>query len=264
MVLSDLGAEVLRVDRPDAGDRGVIAPDLLARNRRSVAIDLKQHQGSATVLRLVKRADAFIEGFRPGVVERLGLGPDVCLERNPRLVYGRVTGWGQDGPLARVAGADINYIALTGPLHAIGRPAEVPVPPLNLVGDFGGGGMLAAFGIVCGLFEATRSGRGQGVDAAMVDGAALLMTGIFSLQASGMWSGGRGGNLLDGGAPFYDVYLTADGERASTLSPSPSAGTRRSGPIRRSASPGSSRRRPERSGASCWPASTPASRLFSR
>jgi alpha-methylacyl-CoA racemase len=203
---------VLRVDRSDAADRDVVAADLLARNRRSVAIDLKQDRGAQTVLRLVERADALIEGFRPGVVERLGLGPDVCLERNPRLVYGRVTGWGQNGPLARLAGHDINYIALTGALHAIGRPAQAPVPPLNLVGDFGGGGMLAAFGIVCGLFEAMRSGEGQVVDAAMVDGAALLMTAIFSLQAAGLWSGGRGGNLLDGGAPFYDVYLTADDE----------------------------------------------------
>jgi alpha-methylacyl-CoA racemase len=215
MVLADLGAEVLRIDRSDAADRGVVVPDLLARNRRSVAIDLKQSRGAETVLRLVERADALIEGFRPGVAERLGLGPDVCLERNPRLVYGRVTGWGQDGPLAPFAGHDINYIALTGALDAIGRPAQAPVPPLNLVGDFGGGGMLAAVGIVCGLFEATRSGQGQVVDAAMVDGAARLMTAIFSLQAAGLWNGGRGGNLLDGGAPFYDVYVTADGEHVA-------------------------------------------------
>src|SRR5690348_2151352 len=163
MLLSDMGADILHVDRVESVARGFDpggAP-IMDRGRRSVGVDLKHPDGVETVLRLVERADALIEGFRPGVVERLGLGPDVCLERNPRLVYGRVTGWGQDGPFARVAGHDINYIALTGALHAIGRPAQAPVPPLNLVGDFGGGGMLAAFGVVCGLFEATRSGQGQ-------------------------------------------------------------------------------------------------------
>ena len=167
MMLSDMGAEVIRVDRTSTSNRR--PNDILARNRRSIAIDLKQPQGIDTVLRLVDSADALFEGFRPGVTERLGLGPDICLARNKKLVYGRMTGWGQDGPMAQAAGHDINYIGLSGALHAIGRQGERPVPPLNLVGDFGGGGMLLAFGIVCALLETQKSGKGQVVDAAMVD-----------------------------------------------------------------------------------------------
>ena len=217
MVLGDMGADVLRVDRAGVvgPDGPTLQPNLLARNRRSVIVDLKHRQGVETVLRLVEQADALIEGFRPGVTERLGVGPDECLARNRRLVYGRVTGWGQEGPYAQMAGHDINYVALSGALHCIGRRGERPVPPLNLVGDFGGGGMLLAFGVVCGLFEAARSGRGQVVDAAMVDGAALLMTAIYSLRSIGWWDDERGSNTLDGGAPFYDVYETADGRYVS-------------------------------------------------
>jgi alpha-methylacyl-CoA racemase len=173
MMLSDMGAEVIRVDRKSS--RPGRSNDVLARNRRSIAVDLKSPEGVETVLRLVESADALFEGFRPGVTERLGLGPDECLARNPKLVYGRMTGWGQDGPLAHAAGHDINYIALTGALHAIGRKGERPVPPLNLVGDFGGGGMLLAFGMVCAMLEAQKSGKGQVVDAAMTDGASTLM-----------------------------------------------------------------------------------------
>jgi alpha-methylacyl-CoA racemase len=209
MMLSDMGAEVIRVDRVGAGGRG---QDVLTRNRRSVAVDLKQPSGVETVLRLVETADALFEGFRPGVTERLGLGPDDCLARNPKLVYGRMTGWGQDGPMAQAAGHDINYIGLSGALHAIGRPGEKPVPPLNLVGDFGGGGMLLAFGLVCGMLEAQKSGKGQVVDAAMVDGAAALMAMFFTMGAAGVFKDERGTNLLDGGAHFYDTYETADGK----------------------------------------------------
>ncbi len=210
MMLSDMGAEVIRVDRLRPG---ASAPkDVLARNRRSIAVDLKQPEGVETVLRLVETADALFEGFRPGVTERLGLGPEDCLARNERLVYGRMTGWGQDGPLASAAGHDINYIALTGALHAIGRPGERPVPPLNLVGDFGGGGMLLAFGLVCALLEAQKSGKGQVVDAAMVDGAATLMAMFFSMAAGGAFRAERGTNMLDGGAHFYDAYETSDGK----------------------------------------------------
>ncbi len=210
MMLSDMGAEVIRVDRPSQG--GVAPKDVLARNRRSIALDLKQPAGVETVLRLVESADALFEGFRPGVTERLGLGPDTCLARNQRLVYGRMTGWGQDGPLAQAAGHDINYIGLAGALHAIGRPGERPVPPLNLVGDFGGGGMLLAYGLVCGMLEAQRSGQGQVVDAAMVDGTAALMAMFFSFAAGGGFTDQRGTNLLDGGAHFYDTYETSDGK----------------------------------------------------
>lgn len=210
MMLSDMGAEVIRVDRPAPGRP---APkDVLQRNRRSIAIDLKQPEGVETVLRLCEGADALFEGFRPGVTERLGLGPDDCMGRNPKLVYGRMTGWGQDGPMAQAAGHDINYIGLSGALHAIGRPGERPVPPLNLVGDFGGGGMLLAYGMVCGLLEAQRSGKGQVVDAAMVDGAATLMSMFFSFAAQGGFTDRRGTNLLDGGAHFYDTYETSDGK----------------------------------------------------
>ena len=213
-LLADLGADVLRVDRAGgvrATDESKRPKDLLLRGRRSVGVDLKHAEGVGTVLRLVERADALIEGFRPGVVERLGLGPDVCLARNERLVYGRITGWGQEGPLASSPGHDLNYLALSGALAAIGRPGELPVPPLNLVGDFGGGGMLLALGIVSAVLEARRSGRGQVVDAAMTDGAALLMTMVYGARNAGLWSTERGTNLLDGGAPFYDVYATSDG-----------------------------------------------------
>ncbi len=213
MMLADMGADVARVDRPrrDGGGAGGAGADPLGRGRRSVAVDLKHPEGVETVLRLVERADALIEGFRPGVTERLGVGPDACLARNPRLVYGRMTGWGQDGPYAAAAGHDINYIALSGTLSLIGRAGDAPVPPVNLLGDFGGGGMLLAFGIVCGLLEARASGCGQVVDAAMVDGAALLATFVHALRASGTWRPERGTNLLDTGAWFYEVYETSDG-----------------------------------------------------
>jgi alpha-methylacyl-CoA racemase len=180
-----------------------------------VAIDLRKKDGAETLLRLIEKADVLVEGFRPGVTERLGIGPMECLARNPRLVYGRMTGWGQEGPLARAAGHDINYISLVGALHAIGRTGEAPVPPLNLVGDYGGGGIYLAFGIVCALWEVARSGQGQVVDAAMVDGAASLMTMFYGLKARGMWTARRGENLLDSGAHFYDVYETADGKYIS-------------------------------------------------
>jgi alpha-methylacyl-CoA racemase len=209
MLLADMGAEVLRVERPAAGRQDW--PALFGRGRRSVAVDLKHPEGAGMVLDLAASADALVEGFRPGVAERLGIGPGACLARNPRLVYGRVTGWGQEGPLAQAAGHDIDYIALAGALHPIGPAGGAPVPPLNLVGDFGGGGMLLALGVVAALLEAGRSGRGQVVDAAMVDGAALLTTELHELRAAGLWSDRRGANLLDGGAPFYDVYETADG-----------------------------------------------------
>jgi alpha-methylacyl-CoA racemase len=215
MVLSDLGAEVLRIDRasqvrPEPGP--VPAFDVLSRGRWSVGVDLKHPDGVALVLELVEGADALIEGFRPGVAERLGLGPDVCRARNPRLVYGRMTGFGQEGPLAQAAGHDIDYVALAGALHPIGRPGQPPVPPLNLVGDFGGGGMLLALGVVAALFEAERSGEGQVVDAAMIDGAALLNAAIYGAAQAGFWTERRGENLLDGGAHFYDAYETADGK----------------------------------------------------
>ena len=209
MMLSDMGAEVIRVERL-SGASGR-SRDILARNRRSIAVDLKQPQGVEVVLRLCEASAGLFEGFRPGVTERLGLGPETCMARNPKLVYGRMTGWGQDGPLAQAAGHDINYIGLSGALHAIGRPGEKPVPPLNLVGDFGGGGMLLAFGMVCGLLEAERSGQGQVIDAAMVDGAAALMAMFFTFRATGGFTDKRGTNLLDGGAHFYDTYETSDG-----------------------------------------------------
>jgi alpha-methylacyl-CoA racemase len=218
MMLADMGADVILVDRPlDAGlglkrDRCV---DVMLRGRRSLTLDLKSEGGTEAALRLIEKADALIEGFRPGVMERLGLGPDAAHARNPRLVYGRMTGWGQVGPLASRAGHDINYIALAGVLNAIGRAGEAPVPPLNLVGDFGGGGMLLAFGIACGLIEARTSGRGQVVDAAMVDGAALLATMFAGFLASGQWSETRGANWLDSGAPWYDTYSTSDGKHVA-------------------------------------------------
>jgi alpha-methylacyl-CoA racemase len=212
MLLSDLGAEVIRIDRV-APAGGLPAPlgALSGRGRRSIAIDLKQSRGVAIVLDLVADADVLLEGFRPGVAERLGLGPKVCRARNPGLVYGRITGWGQDGPLAGRAGHDINYVGLTGALHAIGRPDGGPVPPLNLVADYGGGAMFLAVGVLAALVERSRSGHGQVVDAAMVDGAALLASPIYQLFAAGVWADRRGVNMLDGGAPFYDTYETADG-----------------------------------------------------
>jgi len=216
MLLADMGAEVIRVDRREAADLGLPgrAPkfDVLHRGRRSIAVDVKSEAGREVVKRLVAKADAVIEGFRPGVMERLGLGPDTLLALNPRLVFGRMTGFGQDGPLAPAAGHDINYIALAGVLHAIGRQGEAPVPPLNLVGDFGGGGMFLAFGVVCALLEAQRSGRGQVVDAAMVDGSASLMALMLGMYAQGAWKDERGVNVLDTGAPWYDTYQTKDGK----------------------------------------------------
>ncbi|CAN5134585.1 CaiB/BaiF CoA-transferase family protein [soil metagenome] len=211
MVLGDLGAEVLRIDRVTSGGDLDSPPGIpLARGRRSVRVDLKHPDGLSTVLRLADAADVLIEGFRPGVAERLGFGPAVCEARNPRLVYGRMTGWGQDGPLAQRAGHDINYIAVAGVLEPIGRAGDRPLPPGNLVGDFGGGGMLLALGVVAALFEREHSGRGQVVDAAMTDGAALLSTFLHGMRLAGQWNGERGTNLLDGGAPFYDTYRTAD------------------------------------------------------
>jgi alpha-methylacyl-CoA racemase len=218
MLLADMGADVLRVDRAQESDLGLpVEPkfDIMARGRRSIALDLKRPGSVAMVLDWVAKADALIEGFRPGVTERLGLGPDACFARNPHLVYGRITGWGQDGPLAQAAGHDINYIALTGALHAIGRKGEAPVPPLNLVGDFGGGGMVLAFGIACALFEARASGKGQVIDSAMTEGAASLMAMFYGRMAAGHWRDERGVNVLDTGAPWYDVYETADGKHVA-------------------------------------------------
>jgi len=215
-LLADMGAEVIRLDRQEAADLGLPGRepkfDVLHRGRRSLALDVKAETGREVVRKLATKADALIEGFRPGVMERLGLGPDRLLAANPRLVYGRMTGFGQDGPMAQSAGHDINYIALAGVLHAIGRKAEAPVPPLNLVGDFGGGGMFLAFGVLCGLLEAQKSGKGQVVDAAMVDGAAYLLAGIYGLYSQGAWKDERGVNFVDTGAPWYDVYQTKDGK----------------------------------------------------
>ncbi|HJV88441.1 MAG TPA: CaiB/BaiF CoA-transferase family protein [Noviherbaspirillum sp.] len=218
MMLADMGAEVIRIDR--LGASSPVAPedcrfDVTARGRRSLAIDLKKPAGAETLLRLITQADALVEGFRPGVMERLGLGPEVCHARNPRLVYGRMTGWGQDGPLAHAAGHDINYIALSGALHAIGRSDEPPVVPLNYIGDFGGGGMLLAFGVLCALLDAARSGKGQVVDAATTDGAALLSAMMYGFKADGSLNNLRGENLLDGGAHFYNTYACADGKYIS-------------------------------------------------
>lgn len=221
MVLSDLGADVVRVDRAEAvraagaGGSPEAPPDVLARGRRSVGIDLKSAGGAEALLRLVEGADVLTEGFRPGVMERLGVGPDECLARNPRLVYGRMTGWGQDGPMAPMPGHDINYISLSGALWPIGRGGEAPVPPLNLVGDFGGGGMLLVVGVCAALLERARSGEGQVVDAAMVDGSSLLNGFLYGMRAAGTWGDERGQNLLDTGAPFYETYETADGKWVS-------------------------------------------------
>ena len=218
MLLADLGADVLVVDRPADSDLGLKRErwyDVMMRGKRSVTLDLKSPTAKDTVFALLEKADALIEGFRPGVMERLGLGPEAALARNPKLVYGRMTGWGQDGPLAARAGHDINYIALAGVLHAFGRRGEAPVPPLNLVGDFGGGGMLLALGIACALLEAGRSGKGQVVDAAMVEGASLLAAMFSGFLAAKSWSEERGVNILDTGAPWYDVYETKDGKYVS-------------------------------------------------
>jgi len=213
MMFADMGAEVVRIDRPrPPGDAGAERADILARGRRSVSIDLGKPGAADAVLEMIDKADVLIEGFRPGVMERLGLGPDVCLARNPRLVYGRMTGWGQYGPLSHAAGHDINYIALTGVLHAIGRSGDAPVVPLNYVGDFGGGAMFLAFGVLSALYETRHSGKGQVVDAAMTDGTALLSAMMYGMKAGGHWSNQRGENLLDGGAHFYDTYACADGK----------------------------------------------------
>jgi alpha-methylacyl-CoA racemase len=215
MVLADLGADVVRVERAGAvpAERPAgSSRDLLQRGKRSVGVELKHPDGVELVLGLVERADALVEGFRPGVTERLGLGPEHCLNRNGRLVYGRMTGWGQDGPLAERAGHDIDYISIGGALDPIGRAGERPVPPLNLIGDFGGGGMLLALGVMTSLWSVQRTGKGDVVDVAMVDGSALLMTMTWALRALGVWSEERGTNLLDTGAPFYDTYECADGK----------------------------------------------------
>ena len=215
MLLADLGARVLRIERREPVELGVKRPrryDLLLRNRGSIALDLKDARSIALVLNLVSKADALIEGFRPGVMERLGLGPDNCLEHNPRLVYGRVTGWGQSGPLAQTAGHDLGYIAITGVLHAIGRRGAPPTVPLNLIGDYGGGGLYLALGILAGILEARTSGQGQVVDAAIVDCTASLATTFYGMQAAGMLQAERGSNLIDSGSHFYDVYECADGE----------------------------------------------------
>ncbi|MDQ3579970.1 MAG: CoA transferase [Actinomycetota bacterium] len=212
-VLADLGADVIRVDRAKSGLDVLSFPnDPLTRGRRWIGVDVKSPEGLDLVLRLADSADVLVEGFRPGVAERMGLGPDVLAARNPGLVYGRITGWGQDGPLADAAGHDINYIAIAGALDPIGQAGHKPTLPLNLVGDFGGGGLMLAMGILAALFERQSSGRGQVVDASMVDGAALLTTSLHGLRGLGLWNNPRGENLLDGGAPFYDTYETADGK----------------------------------------------------
>ena len=218
MLLSDLGADVIRIDRPpgyDGGQPGDPRFNLLNRGRRSAAFDLKQPEAAGAMLKLVARADVLVEGFRPGVAEKLGLGPDACLAANPALVYGRMTGWGQDGPLAHAPGHDINYISLSGVLHAVGAAGGPPVIPLNLAGDFGGGSLYLALGVVSALLESRRSGKGQVVDAAMVDGSASLMTLFYGMFASGYWKDERGSNRLDSGAPWYNVYETKDGRWVS-------------------------------------------------
>lgn len=223
MMLTDMGAEVIRVDRTGAAGGVPRAPkfDLLARGRRSIRLDLKSPEGRDTLLRMVDRADGLIEGFRPGVIERLGIGPDVLLERNRRLVVGRMTGWGQGGPIANVAGHDINYIALAGALFNIGRKGGPPSPPLNLVGDFGGGGMFLAFGMVCAILRARESGQGQVVDSAMVDGTAVLCTSMFGRLAEGTFEEGRGASSSNGATHYYDAYECADGEYISIASLEP-------------------------------------------
>jgi alpha-methylacyl-CoA racemase len=224
MMLADMGAEVIRVDRPGGSEiMRAVEPkfDVLARGRPSVAINLKKPGAAEAVLDLVEQADILLEGFRPGVMERMGIGPEVCFSRNPKLVYGRLTGWGQDGPLAQAAGHDINYIALSGVLHTIGKPGEPPLPPMNTIGDFGGGGMLLAFGVMCALHEANRSGRGQVVDAAMEEGSALLAAMNWGFKAAGIWRNERGTNVNDGGAHFYNAYECADGHCITIASAEP-------------------------------------------
>ena len=218
MSLADMGANVIRVERPGGGlfaAQQDTRLDVLNRGKRCIAVDLKTAEGVDTVLALIEKADALLEGNRPGVMERLGLGPDTCLERNPGLVDGRMTGWGQAGPLASEVGHDLNYVALSGALHAMGRAGEKPAIPLNLVGDFGGGGLMLAYGMVCALLEAKNSGKGQVVDAAMVDGAATLMASTYAALQVGFWSDQRGTNVLDSGSHFYEVYETADGKYIS-------------------------------------------------
>ncbi len=218
MLLADLGATVLRISRKEPADIGIQRPlkyDLLLRNRNSIELDLKQPDAVALVLQLVTKADALIEGFRPGVMERLGLGPEVCLANNPKLVYGRMTGWGQDGPLSSAAGHDLNYIAVTGVLNAIGRDGQLPTIPLNLIGDYGGGGLYLTLGVLAAIIEAHSSGKGQVVDAAIVDGTASLATMLYGMHGAGMLSDKRGDNILDTGAHFYDVYECADGQLIS-------------------------------------------------
>ena len=212
-MLGDLGADVIRVDRKDE-PRGIVDPkyDTWNRSCRSIILDLKKPEGVEVALRILEHSDALIEGFRPGVMERLGLGPDICFGRNPKIVYGRITGWGQDGPLKYAAGHDINYLSVAGILNVLGRAGEKPVPPINLIADLGGGGMLLAFGIMCAIHEAQKSGLGQVVDAAMLDGAATLMGWIYGLWEAGLWNEQRGTNRLDSGAHFYDAYETADGK----------------------------------------------------
>lgn len=209
MLFADMGAEVVRIARPGTPHD---PHNILARGRGTLCIDLRAAGAARQVLDIVSNADVLIEGFRPGVMERLGLGPTECHARNPRLVYGRMTGWGQHGPLAKAAGHDINYIAITGALHAIGRSGEPPVPPLNYVGDFGGGAMLLAFGVLSALYESRHSGRGQVIDAAMTDGAALMSAMMYGFKSAGQWNNQRGENMLDGGAHFYDTYACADGK----------------------------------------------------
>ena len=215
MLLADMGADVIRVER--SAKFGVVNPkfDYLNRGKRSIVVDLKKPEGVETVLKLVEKADIILEGFRPGVMERLGLGPDACLARNPAIAYGRMTGFGQSGPMAKAAGHDINYIAMSGALHMIGRKGEKPVPPVNLVGDFGGGALFLAFGLLAAVIEARGSGKGQVVDATMIDGAALLSTMMYGMKAQGLWQDERGVNLLDTGAHFYETYETRDGKWVS-------------------------------------------------
>jgi alpha-methylacyl-CoA racemase len=253
MLLADMGAEVVRVDRADAVDParfGTPHPDLLKRGRRSIGVDLKHPGGRAVVLELVARADVLIEGFRPGVMERLGLGPDDCAAVNDHLVYGRMTGWGQDGPLARYAGHDIDYLAVTGALHGIGRAGERPVPPINLLGDFGGGGMFLAFGIVCALLGTRAGGPGQVVDAAIVDGVAALTTPLRGLRELGLWRDDRGVNLLDGGAPFYDTYSCSDGRHIAVGALEPKFYAEL---VARTGYAGTATRPEERSDVTTWP-----------
>jgi len=218
LLLADMGAEVVRIDRMQEAGLGINTDpklNLLMRSRKSIAVDSKSAEGQELILSLIEQSDALIEGFRPGVMERLGLGPDSVFARNPKIAYGRMTGWGQDGPMSGAAGHDINYIALSGALHAIGRKGGLPTPPLNLVGDFGGGALYLAMGLLAAILEAQKSGKGQVVDASMVDGAASLMTMFFGLKAAGHWSDHRGSNILDSGAHFYDVYETFDGKYVS-------------------------------------------------